>query len=92
MILLKTLAQAETTGNVRCVGKIKTLGICFSSLYSAREIDDNCKGRMKKNRKKNAVFMGKKGFMYPRKIIIFKTLILSNIKYIISSIDLPEGP
>ena len=46
----------------------------------------------KKIEKKNAVFMGKKGFMYPRKIIIFKTLILSNTKYTISSIGLPESP
>ena len=71
MILLKTLAQAETTGNLRCVGKIKILGIRFSSLYSAREIDDNCKGRMKKKIEKKRCVYGQKGIYVSKKNYYF---------------------
>ena len=48
MILSKTLAPPETIGNIRCVDKIKILGIHYNSLFSAREIDDNWKEKMEK--------------------------------------------
>ena len=71
MILSNTLAQTEKNGNIRCVDKIKILGIHFSSLYSAGEIENNWKGRLEKI-EKNAVFMGKKRFIYYRKKYYFK--------------------
>ena len=48
MILSNTLAHPKTNGNIRCMDKIKILRIHLSNLYSAREIDDNWKGRMDK--------------------------------------------
>ena len=48
MTLSNTLAQPEKIGNIRCVDKIKILGIHFSRLYSAGEIEDNWKGKLEK--------------------------------------------
>ena len=69
MILSNTLAQPEKIGNIRCVDKVKILGIHFSSLYSTEEIEDNWKGRLEKKRKQNAVFMGKKDLYSKGKLL-----------------------
>ena len=59
MILSNTLAQPEKIGNIRCVDKINILGIYFSSLYSAGEIEDNWKGRLEKIEKKTLCLWAK---------------------------------
>ena len=84
MILSNTLAQTEKIGNIRCVDKIKILGIHFSSLYSAGEIEDNWKGRLEKI-EKTLCLWGKRDLSIKGKSIILKMLILSKINYIISS-------
>ena len=69
--------------------KIRILGIHFSSLYSAGEIEDNWKGRQEKI-EKTLCLWAKRNLSIKGKIIILKTLILSKINYIISSIGLPD--
>ena len=71
MILLNTLAEPEKIGNIRCVDKVKILGIHFSSLYSAGEIEDNWKGRLEKKLKKKRCVYGQKEIDIQREKLLF---------------------
>ena len=68
MTLSNTLAQPEKIGNIRCVDKIKILGIHFSRLYSAGEIEDIWKGKLEK-KKKRCVYGQKEIYLLKKKLL-----------------------
>ena len=91
MILSNTLAQSEKNGNIRCVDKIK-IHEYILAVYTLQE-KLKITGSEKKTgkiKKKTLCLWAKRDLSIKGKIIILKTLTLSKINYIISSIGLLE--